>query len=277
MTEPTTVQLRNGAAMPRLGLGTWPLKGAGAERAVATALQLGYRSIDTAEAYGNEDGVGAGLRASGVAREDVFVTTKFDKHFHGVDLVREAFEQSAERLGVDYVDLMLIHWPNPSHDKYVEAFEGLLGLLRDGLVRAVGTSNFKPAHLERLREATGEAPDVNQIQLSPLLTRDPSRAYHSAHGIVTESWSPLGGSGTEVLHEQLVRSLAEKYGRTPAQVVLRWHLELGLVTVPKSGNEQRMRENLEVLGFSLEPDDVAALSALDKGEGAAVDSDAFGH
>ena len=272
-----TVDLLHGAAMPRLGLGTAGPGDAAIERAVIDALEVGYRSFDTAENYGNERGVGAGLRASGIARGDVFVTTKLNKKWHGRDLVAEALDASLERLGLDYVDLYLIHWPNPAQDRYVEAWEGLVGLLEAGRVRAIGTSNFKPAHLERIIAATGVAPDVNQIELSPWHTRETSRAYGNEHGIVTESWSPLGGGGAHILDEPVVAALAETYGRSPAQVVLRWHMELGLVTVPKASSPDRMRQNLEIFDFTLSAEDVAALSALDRGEAAAVDSDRFGH
>jgi 2,5-diketo-D-gluconate reductase A len=277
MTTAPTVMLRSGVAMPRIGLGTWPMDDAEAETVIATALGLGYRLVDTAENYGNERGVGRGIKASGVPREDLFVTTKFNKRWHGVNLAREAFERSAERLGLDYLDLLLIHWPNPAQDRYVAAWDGLLALLEDGVVRAIGTSNFKPGHLERIMSETGVAPDVNQIQLSPLLTRDGARAHHAAHGIVTESWSPLGGAGTDALREPLIIKMAERYGRTPAQVVLRWHVELGLVAIPKSSNLERLRQNLDIFDFSLSAEDVDAISALDQGEEAAADSDAFGH
>jgi 2,5-diketo-D-gluconate reductase A len=260
-----TLPLRSGAAIPQIGLGTWPMDDAEAERVIADAIQAGYRLVDTAENYGNERGVGRGVRASGVPREDVFITTKFNKRWHGIDLVEQAFEQSAERLGVDYIDLLLVHWPNPQQDRYVQAMEGLAKLLDAGRVKAIGTSNFKPAHLERVRQETGIVPDVNQVQLSPLVTREAARAYDEEHGIVTESWSPIGGQGTDVLHEAAVTSLAERYGRTPAQIVLRWHIELGLVPVPKSSDPQRLRQNLDIFDFSLSPEDVASLSSLDRG------------
>jgi len=195
----------------------------------------------------------------------------------GTDLVSDALDASCDRLGLDQVDLLLIHWPNPAQDRYVQAWEGLARLLADGRVRAIGTSNFKPAHLDRIIAATGIVPDVNQIQLSPAVTRDGVRAYDSAHGIVTESWSPLGGEGTDVLREPAVRELAERHGRTAAQVVLRWHLQLGLVTVPKSSDPQRLQDNLAVFDFDLTAAEMAQLSALDQGEEAAADSDTFGH
>jgi 2,5-diketo-D-gluconate reductase A len=276
MTVPT-VRLLHGADMPRLGLGTWPMDDTEAERVVADAISAGYRLLDTAEAYGNEQGVGRGLRASGVPREELFVTTKFNSRWHGADLAAQAFERSADRLGLDQVDLLLIHWPNPGQDRYVQAWDGLTRLLAGGRVRAIGTSNFKPAHLDRIIAATGVVPDVNQIQLSPLVTRDAARAHHARLGIVTESYSPIGGRDLDVLAEPVIRRIAEELGRTPAQVVLRWHLELGLVTVPKSADPGRLRENLDVLDFTLPPERIAAISALDRGEAAAIDSDTFGH
>jgi 2,5-diketo-D-gluconate reductase A len=271
------ISLLHGAAIPRLGFGTSPMDDATAEVAVATAIEAGYRLVDTAENYRNERGVGRGLKASGVPRGELFVTTKFNKRWHGVELVEEAFEASADRLGLDYIDLLLIHWPNPAQDRYVQAWQGLVRLLEQGRVRAIGTSNFKPAHLDRIIAETGVTPDVNQIQLSPSVAREQPRAYHAGRGIVTESWSPLGGGGAEELHEPLIGELAARHGRTPAQIVLRWHVELGLVAIPKSGTPERIRQNIQVFDFSLTPEEVAAISALDQGEQAATDSDRFGH
>lgn len=271
-----TVQLVNGARMPRFGLGTWPMDDEQAERAVAHALDTGYRLIDTAENYGNEVGVGRGIAASSVPRSDVFVTTKFNRHWHSVDGARRAFEASAERLGVDYVDLLLIHWPNPHQDRYVEAFRGLVELLREGLVRAVGTSNFTPTHLRRVMTETGVVPDVNQIQLHPWAPRPRERAFHAEHGIATESWSPLSRAD-QLLAEPVVTELAERHGRTPAQIVLRWHVELGLVVVPKSGDPDRIRRNIDVFDFSLTPEEVASITALDRGQRPEPDPEVFGH
>ena len=271
-----TVSLPHGATMPQLGLGTWPMSSAEAERAVPTAIEAGYRLVDTAYAYGNEDGVGAGLRASGLPREELFVTTKLNAEWHGVREVREAFVDSTRKLGVEYLDLYLIHWPNPDQDRYVDAWRGLCRLLDEGLVRAIGVSNFKPAHLERLLEATGVAPDVNQIELNPYLARTEPRAFHEKHGIVTQSYSPLDRGG-ELLREPVVVAAAERLGRTPAQVVLRWHVQQGLTVAVKSSDPQRQAENLAVFDFELSADELAALSALDRGEAAATDSDTFGH
>ncbi|MDQ7908127.1 aldo/keto reductase [Phytohabitans sp. ZYX-F-186] len=276
-TTAPTVTLTHGAEMPRLGLGTWPMDDSAAEATVAAAIELGYRLVDTAENYGNERGVGRGLKASGVPREELFVTTKFNKRWHGVELAAEAYERSLDLLGLDYLDLLLIHWPNPAHDRYVQAWQGLARLLERGRLRAVGTSNFKPTHLERVIAETGVVPDVNQIQLSPTVTRESARAYHAKHGIVTQSWSPIGGQRNEVLGAPVVVELAERHGRTPAQIVLRWHMELGLATIPKSTDPVRLRQNLDVFDFSLTAGEVAAISALDQGDAAGADSDVSGH
>lgn len=274
---PPTIVLGRGAVMPRLGLGTASMDDAGAERAVATALQAGYRLVDTAENYKNEVGVGRGLKASGIAREEVFVTTKFNKRWHGVELAREAFEASAARLGVDYVDLLLIHWPNPDQNRYVDAWQGLLRLFEQGRVRAIGTSNFKPAHLDRLLAETGELPDVNQIQVNPDVTRAGPRAYHDDKGIVTMAWSPLGGSRSDLFTRPTITEIAQRHGKSPAQIVLRWHIELGLVPVPRSSNSERLAQNLQIFDFALTADEIQTLSALDRGEAAAADSDKVGH
>jgi 2,5-diketo-D-gluconate reductase A len=263
--------------MPRLGLGTAGVDDAASERVVATAIEAGYRLIDTAENYANEVGVGRGLKASGIARADVFVTTKFNKRWHGVELVHQAFEASAARLDVDYVDLLLIHWPNPDQNRYVDAWRGLLRLFEQGRVRAIGTSNFKPAHLDRLLAETGELPDVNQIQVNPDVARSVPRAYHHDKGIVTMAWSPLGGSRTDPLTRPTVTEIAARHAKSPAQIVLRWHIELGLVPVPRSSNRERQVQNLDIFNFSLTADEIQALSALDQGESAAADSDKVGH
>jgi 2,5-diketo-D-gluconate reductase A len=263
--------------MPRLGLGTASLDDAATERAVATALEAGYRLIDTAENYRNEVGVGRGLKASGVPRADIFVTTKFNKRWHDAELVPQAFEASAARLGVDYVDLLLIHWPNPGQDRYVDAWRGLLNLFEQGRVRAIGTSNFKPAHLDRLLAETGQLPDVNQIQVNPDVARSIPRAYHEDKGILTMAWSPLGGSRSDLLTRPTIKQIAERHGKSPAQIVLRWHIELGLVPVPRSSNPERLVQNLNIFDFSLTTDELQALSSLDRGESAAADSDTVGH
>ncbi len=272
-----TVTLSSGAEMPVLGLGTWPLRGAECAAAVRKAIESGYRLVDTAENYRNEDGVGQGIRDSGIDRSEVFITTKFNREWHSIEGVREAFEASRERLGVDYIDLMLIHWPNPDQDRYVDAVLGLERLLEHGKVRAIGTSNFKPAHLARVIDETGIVPDVNQIQLSPYTTRDASLAYDTEHGIVTESWSPIGGSSDDLRSDPVIAPIAAAHGKSVTQTVLRWHIQLGLVTVPKSSNPGRIAENLDIFDFSLTDQEMAAISGLDKGESQANDSDTFGH
>jgi 2,5-diketo-D-gluconate reductase A len=262
--------------MPRLGLGTSPMNDDDAERAVVQAIEAGYRLVDTAENYRNETGVGRGIKASGVPRADIFVTTKFNKRWHSVDGARTAFEASASKLGLEYIDLLLIHWPNPSQDRYVDAWRGLISLLDDGQVRAIGTSNFKPAHLRRLIDETGITPDVNQIQLSPLWIRQDARDFHADHGIVTEAWSPIGRGGALLQHPSVVE-IAAAHGRTPAQVVLRWHVQQGVVPIPKSADRTRLEQNLDVFDFSLGDDEMVSLSALDGSGSAPADSDTAGH
>jgi 2,5-diketo-D-gluconate reductase A len=275
MTIPR-VPLLGGAEIPLLGLGTWPMDDAEAERVIPRAVELGYRSFDTAFNYRNEVGVGRGLAAAGVPREEFFVTTKFNAEWHGVDLVREAFEGSASRLGLDYLDCFMIHWPNPAQDRYVDAWQGLIRLREEGLVRAIGTSNFKVSHLKRIMVETGVPPDLNQVQLDPRHSRPELRTFHAEYGIVTESWSPLG-QGSGLLENPVVTAIAERLGHTPAQVVLRWHLELGLVAIPKTSNPARLEENLGALAMSLTEADLAALVTLDKGDEGTADSDRFGH
>lgn len=275
MTAPDhTVTLANGVRMPRLGLGTWPMDDAEAAVAVRRAIEGGYRLIDTAENYGNEAGVGAAIAASGVDRAELFVTTKFNRRWHSVDGVRQACEASLRRLGLDYVDLLLIHWPNPDQGTYVEAFEGLLAVQDAGLVRCVGTSNFLPEHLDRLF-ARGYSPQVNQIQLDPYHPRDAEVAVHAAHGIVTESWSPLGRGG-ELLADSAITALATKHDRTPAQVVLAWHLAKGYVPLPKSSDAARQASNLASLDLVLDEAEMASLD-LGRPDPDMADPNKFGH
>jgi 2,5-diketo-D-gluconate reductase A len=278
MTIPA-ITLNTGAAMPQVGVGTWPLHDADAADVVATAIDLGYRHIDTATRYGNETGVGEGIRRSGIPREELFVTTKFDGEFQGSGLAVGALHAALERLGTDYVDLLLIHWPLPARDEYVDTWRTFEELHADGLARAIGVSNFKPAHLDRLAAETSVVPAVNQIQISPPIPRLEQRAYDAAHGIVTQSWSPLGGGAgvAELLAEPAITAVAERLGRTPAQVVLRWHVQQGLVVLPKSSSRERLAQNLDLFSFELSADDMAALDALSQGPDAGVDSDRAGH
>ena len=272
-----TLPLRNGADIPVLGIGTSPLRGAESATQVRTALEAGYRLIDTAENYRNEDAVGQAIRDSGIDRSEIFITTKFNRRWHGVDGVRQAYEASLERLGVDYIDLLLVHWPNPDQDRYVDALRGLQAILDKGGLRAIGTSNFKPAHLRRVLDEAGITPDVNQIQLSPYSTRSASRAYDAAHGIVTESWSPLGASSDELRKDPVITGIAKEHGKSPTQVALRWHIQLGLIAIPRSGNPGRIAENIDIFDFELTEQEMTTISGLDRGESVVSDSDVFGH
>ncbi|KOG43091.1 aldo/keto reductase [Streptomyces resistomycificus] len=249
--------------MPQLGFGVWQVPDDEAEQAVTTALEAGYRSIDTAAIYGNEEGTGKAIAASGLPREDVFVTTKLWNTDQGYDSTLSAFDTSLAKLGLDYVDLYLIHWPAPATDKYLDTYRAFEKLLADGRVRAVGVSNFLPQHLERLIAETSVVPAVNQIELHPHLQQQTSRDYHAEQGIATEAWSPLG-QGKGLLEVPAIVAIARKHERTPAQVVLRWHLELGNVVIPKSVTPSRIKENIEVFDFSLDAEDLAAISALNE-------------
>jgi 2,5-diketo-D-gluconate reductase A len=271
-----TVTLANGVEMPSLGLGTWPMNDQEAAVSVARAIQAGYRLIDTAENYGNETGVGQGIKASGVDRGELFVTSKFNVKWHGYDEVQQAFANSASRLGLDYIDLFLIHWPVPAQDRYVDAYRGMIKLLEDGKIRALGLSNFKPSHIDRLVEVTGIVPHLNQIQVNPRIGRSAERKYQVAHNIVTESWAPLARGG-DLLQDDLIAKTARRYGRTPGQVILRWHVQQSLIPIPKSSNPRRIAENLDVFDFTLTSEEMSAISALDRDGADAVDSDRMGH
>ncbi|WP_461188853.1 aldo/keto reductase [Arthrobacter sp. Z4-13] len=277
MTLAPLIKLNDGHSIPQVGLGTWPLDDDQAATAVVQALEAGYRHIDTAVKYGNEQGVGNGIRASGVDRDDVFITTKVDGQFQGSDRAIEGLEGSLKRLGLDYVDLLLVHWPLPQRDEYVSTWKTFERLQAEGKVRSIGVSNFKPAHLERLMAETEVMPAVNQIQLNPAITRTSEREFHDRHGIVTQSYSPLGGDGAGLLSAPLLSQLGEKYGKTPGQLVLRWHVQNGIVTVPKTANPERMRENLDIFDFALDAQDLAELAILDEGPNAGNDSDVTGH
>jgi 2,5-diketo-D-gluconate reductase A len=271
------ITLRNGAEMPVLGMGTSPLRGAESTAQIRAAIEAGYRLIDTAENYGNEEAVGQGLRDSGIDRSEVFITTKFNRKWHSVDGVRQAHEASKKRLGVDYIDLLLVHWPNPDQDRYVEAVQGLQALLESGELRAIGVSNFKPTHLQRVLDETGIVPDVNQIQLSPYSTRDDSRAYHAEHGIVTESYSPIGRSSGNLRNNPVITEIAQAHQKSATQVVLRWHVQLGCVAIPRSANPGRMAENIDIFDFELTAEEMDRISALDRGDSEIADSDQVGH
>ncbi|ELS57892.1 aldo/keto reductase [Streptomyces viridochromogenes] len=255
--------LNNGVEMPQLGFGVWQVPDAEAQQAVGTALEAGYRSIDTAAFYGNEEGTGKAIASSGIPREDIFVTTKLWNDDHGHDAALRAFDVSLGKLGLDYVDLYLIHWPLPALDKFVDTYRALEKLHADGRVRAIGVSNFLPEHLQRLTGETSVVPAVNQIELHPHLQQHASREYHAEQGIATEAWSPLG-QGKGLLEVPAIVAIAQKHGRTPAQIVLRWHLQLGNIVIPKSVTPARIKENIDVFDFSLDAEDLAAISALNE-------------
>ena len=275
ITPAPTLTLANGVTMPLLGLGTWPMNDSEAAVAVANALDMGYRLVDTAENYENERGVGEGIRKSGVSRADVFVTTKFNRKWHSVDGAREACEGSLARMGLDYIDLLLVHWPNPDQDRFVEAYQGLVRLLEAGLVRAIGTSNFKPAHLQRLFDV-GLVPHLNQIQLDPYHLRNDLVDIHRAKGIATGAWRPLG-CGNAMLADPLITAVAERHGRSTAQVILRWLTQQGFVATPKSADPLRQAQNLDIFGFTLSADEMAVLGTLDRPDPDMLDADVFGH
>jgi 2,5-diketo-D-gluconate reductase A len=270
------IPLNDGHSIPQLGLGTWPMKDKEVAETIVTAVELGYRHIDTAAKYGNEKGVGRGIRDSGIAREELFVTTKLDGPYQGDDKALAGLEDSLSRLKLDYVDLLLIHWPLPKRGKFVSTFRTFKKLQDAGKVRSIGVSNFKPGHLDTLIDGTGLTPAVNQIQLDPTISRDAQRAYDTAHGIVTESWSPLG-QGSDLLQNPALATIAAAHDRTAGQVVLRWHVQNGLVAIPKSSNPGRLAENLAVFDFELSADEVAAIATLSLGPDAGVDSDTTGH
>jgi len=271
-----TVELLNGVAMPALGLGTSPMNDSETERAVASAIESGYRLFDTAENYGNEAGVGDGIRASGIDRKEVFVTTKFNARWHGFDEVQKAFSNSVDRLRLDYIDLLLIHWPVPEQNRFVDAWRGMVKLLEEGKVRAIGVSNFKPHHVDRIIEATGIAPHVNQLQINPWATRQSECDYDAAHSIITEAWAPIA-RGSELLAEKVISDAASRHSRTPAQIVLRWHVQRGCIPIPKSSNPHRLTENINVFDFELSSEEMESISALDRGGEGVIDSDRFGH
>ncbi|NUR51886.1 MAG: aldo/keto reductase [Hamadaea sp.] len=257
-----TVTLNNGVVMPQLGFGVWQVPDQQAHDAVATALRAGYRSIDTAKLYFNEEGVGRAIAESGIARDELFITTKLWNDDHDHDKVLRAFDASLNKLGLDYLDLYLIHWPVPRQDKYTEAWRTLIELQEAGRVRAIGVSNFTQANLTRVIDDSGVVPAVNQIELHPRFNQAALRAYHAEHGIATEAWSPLG-QGKGLLDDPVLAKIADTHGRTPAQVVLRWHLQLGNIVIPKSVTPSRIAENLDVFGFELSAPDMAAIDGLD--------------
>jgi 2,5-diketo-D-gluconate reductase A len=260
--------------IPQIGFGVWQVPDEEVQQAVETALQVGYRHIDTARIYGNEEGVGRAIAACGLPRDELFVTTKVWNDDQGREATRAAFDRSMERLGLDVLDLYLIHWPTPAFDTYVETWEALREIRDEGRIRAIGVCNFGAEHLRRLHSETGEWPAINQVELHPYLQQEALRGFHAEHGIVTESWSPLA-SGKEVLDDRVVVEIAEGHGVTPAQVILAWHRQLGLVVIPKSVTPSRIRENLASLEVELTDSELRTLSTLDRGMRTGPDPDEF--
>ncbi|GAA4993201.1 aldo/keto reductase [Kitasatospora paranensis] len=271
MSTIPTVTLNNGAVIPQLGFGVWQVPDDEAAPAVGAAIEAGYRSIDTAAVYENEAGTGKAIADSGVAREELFVTTKLWNSGtvdwsgqQGRDAVLRAFDESLGKLGLDYVDLYLIHWPRPMHGSFGNIWKAFEELAADGRAKSVGVSNFGPQQLKVLVEESALVPVLNQVELHPYFPQHELRAFHAEHGIATEAWSPLG-QGKTLLGEAVLTRIAEKHGRTAAQVVLRWHLQSGVIAIPKSVTPSRIRENLDVVGFELDAEDLAAIAGLDNG------------
>jgi 2,5-diketo-D-gluconate reductase A len=263
MSSVPNVVLNNGVQIPQLGFGVFQVDDEQTTGAVLTALEAGYRSIDTAAVYGNEAGVGRALAASGIPRDELFITTKLWNADQGYDATLTAFDTALAKLGLDQVDLYLIHWPAPARDLYAETWRALEKLLADGRTRTIGVSNFQPAHLQRLLDEGGTVPAVNQIELHPGLQQAELRDFHARNSVVTEAWSPLAHG--QLLQEETIAAIARRHGKSPAQVVLRWHLQLGNVVIPKSVTPERIRENIDVFGFELTAGDMEALAALDRG------------
>jgi 2,5-diketo-D-gluconate reductase A len=262
MPQIPRLTLNTGAAIPQLGFGVYQVPPHETVAAVTTALEAGYRSIDTAALYGNEREVGDAIAASGVPREELFVTTKLWNDRQGRDRALHAFDESLGLLGLEYVDLYLIHWPAPTADRYVETWRALEQIRDDGRARAIGVSNFQVSHLQRLLDETDTVPALNQIELHPLLQQAELRRFHADHEILTEAWGPLARGG-DLLSHPTITTLAERHGKSPAQVVLRWHVEIGNVAIPKSVTPARIAENLDVFDFELDASDLAAIERLD--------------
>ncbi|WAP61011.1 aldo/keto reductase [Streptomyces sp. S465] len=260
--------------MPQLGFGVWQVPDDEARTAVGTALEAGYRSIDTAAIYGNEEGTGKALAASGIARDELFVTTKLWNADQGYDSTLRAFDTSLAKLGLDYVDLYLIHWPLPKVDKYLDTWKAFEKIYAEGRAKAIGLSNFHPAHIQRLLSETSIVPVIDQIELHPQLQQAELRAFNARHDIATEAWSPLG-QGKGLLADPTLATIAEKHGKSPAQVVLRWHLEIGNVVIPKSVTPSRIKENIDVFDFQLDAEDLSAIDSLEAGKRLGSDPETF--
>lgn len=265
MAAVPSIKLRDGNSIPQLGLGVWQVDPSTTARVVSDAIEVGYRSIDTAEGYQNEEGVGEAIKRASVPRSELFITSKLRNGGHARDLALKSFEASMKALGLDQLDLFLIHWPVPSQGKFVEAWKTLVELKTQGRIRSIGVSNFNQDHLERIIAETGETPVVNQIELHPRFQQRDKREFHKQHNIIIESWSPLGSG--RMLNDATVSQIARKHGKSIAQTIIRWHLQEGLIVIPKTTHRERMVENLDVFGFELDADDVAKINGLDKRDG----------
>jgi len=267
------IRLNNGVEIPQLGFGVFEVPAEDTASVTLTALEVGYRHIDTAAAYGNEEGVGQAVRDSGLAREDVFITTKLWNSDQGYDSSLAAFDASCERLALGYVDLYLIHWPTPTRDRYLDTWRAMEKIYADGRSRAVGVSNFQANHLHRLAAESTVPPAVNQIELHPTFTQEPMRDVHAEMGVATEAWSPLGQA--QDLDNHAIGVIADRLDKSPAQVILRWHLQLGNIVIPKSVTPERIRDNFDVLNFELSVADMGDINALDRGNRIGPDPDRF--
>jgi len=272
-TQVAQIPLRGGVQIPQLGFGVFLVPPDETEQAVAHALDTGYRHIDTAAAYRNEAAVGLAIKASGIERGEIFLTTKCFNDDHGYEQAKRAFHASLGRLEMEYVDLYLIHWPVPAHDLYVETWKAFIELRDEGLIRAIGVSNFQPAHLERLIAETGETPAINQVELHPYFQQRGLLHEHQELGIVTESWSPLARG--EALEDPVIVEIAEAHAKTAAQVIIRWHLQLGKVVIPKSVTPKRIEQNFDVFDFELSAEQMQAIDGLDEGRRIGPDPDTF--
>jgi len=270
MTVPTIV-LNDGTSIPQLGFGVFKVDPEETQRIVSDALEVGYRHLDTAMIYGNETGVGAAIAESGIDRDDLFVTTKLWNSDQGTQSALDAFDLSLAKLGLDYVDLYLIHWPSAHRGMYVESWKALEQIAATGRAKSIGVSNFTPALLQPLLDAADVVPSVNQIEYHPYFQQLESKAFNTSHGIVTESWGPLGQG--DLVDDKGVDAIAAKYGKSVAQVIIRWHLDIGNIVIPKSNRKERMAENFDVTDFALTPDEVAVVSAVNRGEAGRKGSD----
>ena len=273
MTHVPTITLNNGVVIPQLGFGVYQITPDDTKQATLDALEVGYRHIDTAEMYGNEKQVGEAVSASGLDRSEIFLTSKLNNGFHARDAALAAFDGTMEALGVDYLDLFLIHWPLPTISDFVETWKAMQELYESGRVKAIGVSNFQEAHLQRLFDETSIVPAVNQIEVHPYLAQDTLRAFDTAHGIATEAWSPIAQG--KVLDDQVIVSIAEKVDKTPAQVTLRWHIQRGDIVFPKSVTRSRVEENFAIFDFELSDDDIQSITELDRNERTGPDPDTF--